>query len=232
MSDVIGNVFEVSQNSNGPAAIGAWIAAQVAGSAATHIIATTEYNQGTLSYVVVLMATTLAVNPTSAIGAYAASATFDIRNGIAPVLAWLNAQGAGVLAPAAPGLSLLSAGTLTGQGTMYAKVTLVTPTGETAASTEASLAVTDDHELVVAAPAFDANHTATGWNVYIGSASGGEKKQNTSPIAMGTNYTVAAAIGTTGATAPATNATAATTLRHAGLTERFKEKLFTVVVSN
>lgn len=108
-------------------------------------------------------------------------------------------------APSVPSLSSTSGGTL-GSATYYVKITYTNLAGETVASTEASLPVSANNRLVVAAPASSGN--ATGWNVYVGTASGNETKQNSSPLALGSNWTeppggliVGAAVPSTG-TAP------------------------------
>jgi hypothetical protein len=71
---------------------------------------------------------------------------------------------------------------LTGQGTLYVVVTYVTPWGETTASPEASLAMLDNNVLVVQSPPRDAGGIATGYNVYIGQASGREVLQTMPPF--------------------------------------------------
>ena len=104
-------------------------------------------------------------------------------------------------APGTPSLSTTSAGSLTGQGTLYVRTSFITPFGETQASAEAFTAVANNTELVVAFPT-SAPANATGWNVYIGSLAGAETKQNTTAIALAVNYTQATIITTTGAVPP------------------------------
>lgn len=91
-----------------------------------------------------------------------------------------------IAAPAAPTLSQVAGGSL-GGATLYAKVTLVSPSGETTASGESSLAIAASNLLKIAAPAGAGN--ATGWNAYVASASGAEVLQNAAPIALGTAWT-------------------------------------------
>ena len=89
-------------------------------------------------------------------------------------------------APAAPVLSSVAGGTI-GATTYYAKVTYVTPLGETLAGAETSLAVAADYLLVVDSP--PAYQGATGYNVYISTTTGTETRQNAVAIALGTNWT-------------------------------------------
>jgi hypothetical protein len=166
------------------------------------------------------------------VGSTVVSKEFEIEDsGLAPLLTWLNAQIAGSSAPAAPILSQVAGGTLTSQGTISAKVTYTTASGETIASSEASLAVNNDNELVVASPVADPAGLATGWNVYLG-ASGAEKKQNTAPIALGTSYTLTTAVGTTGATAPVANTTTLTKVQPVILFKHIHSLKALVTVSN
>jgi hypothetical protein len=89
-------------------------------------------------------------------------------------------------APAAPSLSSVAGGALAG-ATYFAKVTYVNPSGETLPSSESSLAVAANNLLVVTSPI--ASGTATSYNVYVSTTTGTELKQNTTPIALGTNWT-------------------------------------------
>jgi hypothetical protein len=94
-----------------------------------------------------------------------------------------------IAAPAAPTLSSHTASgvNLPPNATYYVQVTYVTAYGETTASAEASLTVTPSNGILrVASPS--AATGATGWNVYIGPSSGDEQRQNTAPIAIGTNF--------------------------------------------
>jgi len=87
--------------------------------------------------------------------------------------------------PAAPSLSQIAGGAL-GAATYFATVTLVSPSGETTPSAEASLAVAANNLLKITSPAAVGN--AIGWNAYVGVASDVETKQNSSPIALGTDW--------------------------------------------
>ncbi len=92
---------------------------------------------------------------------------------------------ADVGAPAAPTLSAVVSGALAAT-TYYVKVTYVTPYGETLASAEASLAVAANSVLSVASP--PAYPGATGWNVYVSTATGTETKQNSVVGTIGTPW--------------------------------------------
>ena len=91
-----------------------------------------------------------------------------------------------IAVPAAPVLSAVAGGTLAAT-TYYVKITYTNAIGETLPSPEASLAVVADDVLSVASPA--ATSGATGWNVFVGTATGTETLQNSSPIAIGTAWT-------------------------------------------
>ncbi len=118
-----------------------------------------------------------------------------------------NPTATGVLAPpAAPTLSSVAAGTLAG-ATYYVIITLLSPNGETTGSPETSLAVLIDNELVVQSP--PPTPGAIGWNAYVSVAIGTEKLQNTSSIAIGSNWTQTVAPTTTGVAPPVTNNTTA-----------------------
>lgn len=93
--------------------------------------------------------------------------------------------------PAAPTLSSISAGSLPAQ-TYYVRVTYVPTAGfESVASPESTLMVAANHELKVTSPA-----SATGttqYNVYVSiTGTNTETLQNSSPITIGTDYTVTA----------------------------------------
>lgn len=113
-----------------------------------------------------------------------------------------NGNPVGLTAPAAPALSQVAGGTLAAT-TYYVKTTYVDAAGETPPSTEASLAVAVNNLLQVASPATVAG--ATGYNVYVSTASGAETKQNTSPIALGTAWSEPSTGLVAGTTPPATN---------------------------
>ena len=109
-----------------------------------------------------------------------------------------------IAAPAAPALSQVVGGSLAAT-TYYALVTLVSPSGETTPSAEASLAAAASNLLSVAAPSAAGN--AIGWNVYVATASGAETKQNAQPIALGTAWTEPPTGLVTGAVPPSLNTT-------------------------
>jgi hypothetical protein len=91
----------------------------------------------------------------------------------------------GVTVPAAPSLSSVSGGTI-GATTYYVKITYIINGVESLASIESSEAVSANYLLKVSSPVSVSG--ATGWNVYVGTSSGNETKQNASPIAIGTNW--------------------------------------------
>jgi hypothetical protein len=98
-------------------------------------------------------------------------------------------------------LSQVAGGTIAGT-TYYVKTTWVTSTGETAESAETSLAVSADYLLVAASPG-SAPPNAIGWNIYVSSATGTETKQNGStPIPVGTSWTLPTTGLVAGASAP------------------------------
>ncbi|MHB1794610.1 MAG: Ig-like domain-containing protein [Acidobacteriaceae bacterium] len=91
-----------------------------------------------------------------------------------------------VPAPAAPVLSATAAGALAA-ATYFVKITYIGGGGiESLPSAESSLAVAIDDLLNVASPA--ASGGATAYNVYVGTATGAETKQNAAPIAIGTPW--------------------------------------------
>lgn len=94
---------------------------------------------------------------------------------------------AGTAAPLAPVLSQAAGGVLP-PARVYVRITYVTAAGETAVSAESSLGIAANCVLQVAAPAADALRLATGWNVYVGTVSGSELRQNAAPIALGTPW--------------------------------------------
>jgi hypothetical protein len=69
----------------------------------------------------------------------------------------------------------------------FVQIAYVTAAGETAASTEVSFSVGANSLLQVPSP--PSSSLATGWNVYVSTASGAGTLQNTSPIAVGTPWT-------------------------------------------
>jgi hypothetical protein len=96
-------------------------------------------------------------------------------------------ENVGVATPAAaPTLSQVAGGTIAAT-TYFAKITYVNALGETLASAESSLAVAANSVLRIASP--PASGDATGYNVYVSTATGTETKQNAVPIAIGTAWT-------------------------------------------
>lgn len=104
--------------------------------------------------------------------------------------------------PSTPTLSSVSGGTIAAT-TYYVKITYLGGNGETTPSSEASLAVAADFVLVVDSPSSETG--ATGWNVYVSTASGTETLQNSTPIAIGTNWTEPTSGLVTGSSVPSTN---------------------------
>lgn len=101
---------------------------------------------------------------------------------------YATSTAAGITPPTNGALSQQAGGTLAAT-TYYVRSTWVTSGGgETLASTETSLAVAVNNVLVVAAPG-SPPPSATGWNVYVSTATGMETKQNTGVIALGTAWT-------------------------------------------
>lgn len=103
-------------------------------------------------------------------------------------IAWAPSP-AGTAPPLAPSLSAVAGGALNLQR-VYARISYVTPLGETAASQEENLFVAANNLLSITAPLADSAGIATGWNVYVGTKSFGEVLQNATPIAMGVNWTM------------------------------------------
>ncbi len=89
----------------------------------------------------------------------------------------------------APALTSTAGGSLA-KATYFARVSYVTAMGETAASFESNLPIAANNLLAVASPGSDRLGLATGWNVYLGTASGQETLQNASPIGIGTDWTL------------------------------------------
>ena len=95
---------------------------------------------------------------------------------------------AGTQPPLAPALSAVSGGVLAASR-VYVVITYVTAQGETAISGETNLALAADQLLTVASPLMDTQNLAVGWNVYVGTKSGQEILQNSSPLSIGTSWT-------------------------------------------
>jgi hypothetical protein len=115
-----------------------------------------------------------------------------------------NLAPAGLAAPAAPSLSSVTGGALSG-ATYYVKIGVVNASGEVV-STEASIVISASHLPVVAAPTQPVG--ATGWNVYIASSTGAETKQNTSLLPFGASFTLPTTGLISGGAVPSGNTTA------------------------
>lgn len=105
--------------------------------------------------------------------------------------------------PPAPTLGAMSGGSLAA-ATYYARATYIFAGGEGPASAEESVAVAANELLTVASPTTLSG--ATGWNLYVATASGAEALQNTTPIAIGTGWTEPASGLVSGAAPPAATA--------------------------
>ena len=108
--------------------------------------------------------------------------------------------------PAAPVLSYITSGSLPAR-TAWVVVAYTTGAG-LVPSAESSILLGAETRLVVTSPASATG--ATGWNVYVSEEeAGAETLQNSSPIAIGTNYTEpATGPTTTGVAAPVAQVTA------------------------
>lgn len=204
MAEILVQQFEIAQG--GADAVATYVNAQIGATNAKYLLAMPLYQLLNATYAVVVLSNNVTKSAgQTQIGVSYQSATFNLSgpSTLDSLAAWMNAGYAGVAAPALPVVQLLTAGTLTGQGTMSIQTTYVTPLGESAASAAKSQAVTDNHELQVVSPALDAGGLATGYNVYIGG-----HKQNANPIAIGSFYTQNVAVSGAGAATPTSNGTA------------------------
>lgn len=96
-----------------------------------------------------------------------------------------------VTPPAAPSLTAATGGAgALGTGTFYFKATYQTVFGETIASLESSHTFSSGSTNKVTAASPSSLTGVTGWNLYAGTVSGAEVKQNSSPIAIGTSFEV------------------------------------------
>lgn len=109
-----------------------------------------------------------------------------------------------VPSPLAPLLGQSLAGSLAAT-TYYVKTTYTGSSGETLASVESSYSVAVNNVLVVQSPAVMPG--ATGYNVYVSTATGTETKQNASPVAIGTAWTEPTTGLISGAALPSSNTT-------------------------
>lgn len=97
-----------------------------------------------------------------------------------------SALATSIAVPSAPGLSQTSGGS-TPAGTYYVSVSYV-GSNESLMSGETSISLSANNRIVVTSPASSTG--ATGYNVYIRSASGAKILQNSVPISLGTNWTM------------------------------------------
>jgi hypothetical protein len=226
--NIAAKTFEIGQTPTGITSAQTWINKQISTNSFS-LLGTATYSDSDNRFLFVLMGSISRTVPNSG-EASVVGVQADVRNGVTALLAKLAAYTTPLAAPVAPTLSTVAGGTLTSQGTLYVKTTLVTALGETVPSAEASSAVANNFELAVASPV-DATGTATGWNVYIGSTSGSEKKQNSTPIALGTAYTLTTVPSTVTAVVPTANTSARQYLAALNLVERDYEKLVTVLLA-
>ncbi len=112
--------------------------------------------------------------------------------------------GSAAFRPAAPAVGQSAGGTLAAT-TYYTLVTYVNSSGETLPSSESSKAVAADNMLTVTSPSAEGD--AAGYNVYVSTSSGAETKQNSSAIAIGTNWTEPASGLIAGAAMPSSDTT-------------------------
>jgi hypothetical protein len=117
---------------------------------------------------------------------------------------------AAVTPPSAPALSAGAAnsGSLNGS-TYYVEVTCTNSNGETLVSAESTLNPGANGSIIVTSPSCAASGLTTygtGYNVYASSNSGYETLQNSTPISLGTNFTITS-VGNLGHM-PLTNSTA------------------------
>jgi hypothetical protein len=105
----------------------------------------------------------------------------------------------GPLAAAAPALSPSGSGGSLAAGTYKVFVTYTNPSGETVPNQvngeNSTLTTGSSSKIVVTSPPVSLN--ATGWNLYVTAVNGGswsETRQNVSPIAIGTNFTLTSVI--------------------------------------
>jgi len=72
----------------------------------------------------------------------------------------------------------------------YLRASYVTEQGETPASLETFIIMSSATELVVSSPAADVQGLAIGWNLYAGISRNSETLQNSSPMAIGTSWSI------------------------------------------
>lgn len=98
----------------------------------------------------------------------------------------------GLVPPGTPALSTATTGGTLAAGVYRVETTYLNPSGETLPSAEATITTTGTTSTItITAPAASGN--AIGWNIYVtavGGATGTETKQNATPAAIGTNFTL------------------------------------------
>lgn len=104
-----------------------------------------------------------------------------------------SAPVAAIAAPSAPVLTTAAGGTQPAS-TCFVRITYATPSGETPGSPETAAPVAANSYLSVAAPGADSAGVATGWNVYVATASGQWALQNASPLALTASWTQSGAL--------------------------------------
>jgi hypothetical protein len=135
-----------------------------------------------------------------------ATASYMFLPGGTPGQAYVAFSSATLNPPVAPSLSLGSGGSIAVGYAMPVKITYVNGAGETLASatSTAPATTTGNQAVVVTSPAAETN--ASGYNVYV-QAGGGNwyGPANSSPVAIGTSYTIASIPSTGGV--PSANTT-------------------------
>lgn len=126
----------------------------------------------------------------------------------------LQAAGVIIPAPGNPVTGTTAGGTLAG-ATYYVKTTYVNALGETIGSAEVTQVVALNNLLTVTSPGAQAG--ATGYNVYVSTATGTETKQNASPINIGTGWTLPTTGLIAGAALPTSNTTGNAQLTNASV---------------
>jgi len=118
-----------------------------------------------------------------------------------------NGNGTFAAAPAGPTLAAVAGGAPPA-GAYKVAVTYVTSRGESALSVASSITTAAGNDMAIQVTSPVPSGNATGWNVYFTAAGGSTfYKQNSAPIAIGTNSTQNAAINTSGASPAAPPAT-------------------------
>ena len=107
-----------------------------------------------------------------------------------------NGNGTFSAAPAPPALTAVAGGAPPA-GAYKVAVTYLTARGESTLSVPSSISTAAGNDMAIQVSSPAASGNATGWNVYFITAGGATfTKQNSAPIAIGTNFTQGAAIST------------------------------------